>query len=136
MANEFVNFDVKMERFRDAETGRFLSGKAFKNLYHAAASIAKFAKASIRRSATASAAGRPPSTRRGLLKRAIRYDVDRAKQRVVIGPRESVVGGSASAHEFGKTYKGDQFEPRPFMGPALQKNLHRLGGSYTGSIGG
>lgn len=132
-----VSFDVKLQRFRDKETGRLVSGKMFKNIFHAAASIAKDAKRSIRVSPRPSATGRPPHTRRRRhLQRAIRFAVDKKKKHAVIGPRESIVGRSAGAHELGGSYKGDHFPPRPFMGPALERNLHRLGGQFTGSIGG
>lgn len=131
-----VEFDVKLERFRDKETGAFVSGKMFKNIIHAAASISKDAKRSIKRSATPGRPGSPPTTRRGLLRRAIRFSANRQKQTAVIGPQASQVDQAATAHEFGGSYKGQDFPARPFMRPALERNLHRLGGQFTGSIGG
>lgn len=132
-----VGYDVKIQRFRDKETGELVGSRMFKNIYHASASIAKSAKRSIRVSPRPAAPGRPPHTRRRRhLQRAIRFAVDKKKKRAVIGPRESIVGRSAAAHEFGGRYKGDHFQPRPVMRPALERNLHRLGGQYTGNIGG
>ena len=131
-----VEFDVKMERFRDKETGAFVSGQLFRNIFHAAASISRDAKRSIRNSPRASAAGRPPRSRRGQLRRAIRYAIDDRRKSAVIGPVASQVGKSAAAHEFGGVYKGQRFDERPFMGPALERNLHRFGGSFSGSLGG
>lgn len=136
MADQFVQFDVKLERLRFKETGEFVSSRMFKNIFHAAATIAKDAKRSIRPSQSPSRPGRPPHTRRRLLNRAIRFQTAPDKKSIVIGPRASVVGGVAAAHEFGGSYKGDQFPARPFMRPALERNLHRLGGTFTGSIGG
>lgn len=130
-----VEFDFVLNRFRDRETGAFVSGKMFKNIFHAAASISKDAKRTIKRGKASSPVGQPPRTRRGLLRRAIRFSADRQTQSAVIGPMESVVGGSASPQEFGGSYKGQNYEERPFMGPALERNLHRLGGEFSGSIG-
>lgn len=131
-----VEFDVKLERFRDKETGAFVSGQMFRNIFHAAAAIAKDVRRTVRNAPTPSAPGKPPRSRRGLLRRAIRYHVDPVKQSAVIGPRKSVIGGAASVHEFGGSYKGDSYPERPFMAPALERNLRRLGGSFSGSVGG
>jgi phage gpG-like protein len=80
-----------------------------------------------------SAPGSPPHTRFGQLKRSIVYAA--AKGEAVIGPRFSIVGESATAHEFGGSYKGEDFPKRPFMGPALDDNLTKFGSSFSGSIG-
>lgn len=117
---------------------RLLLGKAasatFRNLGHAAASIRKTAVASIVRRKGPSSAGKPPHTRRGHLRRAIRFDVTKSKQSAVIGPMASVVGESASAHEFGRVYKGTKFPERPFMGPSMISNLDRMAADWAGSI--
>ena len=94
--------------------------------------IMQDAKASVERSATASAPGEPPHTRRGQLKRAIRYDA--TKDGAVIGPLASMVGVSAEAHEFGGSFRGSTFPERPFMGPALERDLDKFAGDFTGSI--
>lgn len=78
--------------------------------------------------------GTPPHTRFGQLKKAIVYDSKRGE--AVIGPRKSVVGLSAEAHEFGGMFKGEEYPERSFMGPALQQNLTEFGSSFQGSIGG
>jgi phage gpG-like protein len=80
-----------------------------------------------------SAPGSPPHTRFGQLKRSIVYAA--AKGEAVIGPRASIVGESATAHEFGGNYKGEDYPGRPFMGPALGSNLTKFGSSFAGSIG-
>ncbi|MEN0109301.1 MAG: hypothetical protein AAF805_01135 [Planctomycetota bacterium] len=136
MSEPLVGYDVKLERFRDRETGELVSGRMFRSLFHAAAAIGKSAKRSIRNSPTASPAGRPPRTRRGRLRFAIRYAGDKQRKRVVVGPRASVVGRSAEAMEYGGNYKGDHYPPRPYMRPALERNRHRLGGDFNGSVGG
>lgn len=131
-----VEFDIKMERFRDKETGQLISGRMFKNIGHAAAGISKDAKRSIKTRAGSSPAGSPPYTKRGLFRRAIRYEVNRQTQSAVIGFIASQVGGSAKAHEFGGRYKGEDYPARPTMAPALERNMHRLAGQFVGRIGG
>lgn len=106
---------------------------AYKNFGHAAASIRKTAAASIRRSKRAGPAGGPPTTRRGQLRRAFRFDV--SQEDAIVGPRHSIVGEAGAAHEFGGQYRGDTFDRRPFMLPALVKNLDRFAADWAGSIG-
>lgn len=119
---------------------------SFKNVGHAAASIRNAAIASIIPSDEPSAPGSPPHTRKritrkgkqlkGQLQRAIVFHHDRATNTAVIGPRHSVVGESGAAHEFGEEFKGDSFVQRPYMGPALDKNLGRFADDFQGAIGG
>lgn len=106
---------------------------SFENLGHAAASIRNKAIAAIEKSKKPSAAGTPPHTRSGLLRKAIRYDVV-DPWTAVIGPRESVVGESMSAHEFGGQYKGGDFPERPLMAPALEDSLDRFQESWRGAV--
>lgn len=106
---------------------------SFTNLGHAAASIRKKAIASIEKSDKSSAAGSPPHTRQGELRKSIAYDVE-DQFAAVIGPRASVVGESGAAHEFGGRYKGGDFPERPFMGPALEDSLDRFHESWRGSV--
>ena len=131
-----VEYDITIQRFRDKETGALVSGKAFKNITHAAASISKDAKRSLKTGQTASRPGKPPRTRRGLFRRAVRFEADRARNTALIGFIASRVGESAKAHEFGGRYKGADYPERPTMRPALERNLHRMGGQFQGIIGG
>jgi len=135
MNDDGPRFKIGTVEFRDKYL-RDQVGKAnFKNITNAAASIAKDAKSSLIRSPEASQPGTPPHTRRGLLARAIRFDVAQDKKSAVIGPRESIVGTSGEAMEFGGDYKGENFPPRPFMAPALEHAIPRLAGEWAGSIG-
>ena len=104
----------------------------FRNLGHAAASIRKTAIAEIEKAPGPSDPGAPPHTRKGLLRRAIVYSVD--GDTAVIGPRESIVGTSAEAMEFGGEYKGGTYPERPFMGPALDTNIDRFAKEWSGSV--
>lgn len=104
------------------------------NLGHAGAAIRLTAKRSIRRSDKPADPGKPPKTRRGQLRSAIRYAVEKNKQRVVIGPDHRFVGQSARAHEFGGRYRKQRYPKRRFMGPALDKTRDRLPRQWAASI--
>lgn len=104
-------------------------------LFKTAFAISNDAKSSIENAPEASAPGEPPHSRRGQLRFAIRYAVDKTVPMAVIGPIASKVGQSASAHEFGGTFKDHNYPARPFMGPSLGRNLNTFGGQFAGSIG-
>lgn len=106
----------------------------FRGLGHAGGAIRLTARRSIRRGKKPSPAGSAPHTRRGQLKRAIVYAVQKDKQSVVVGPTHEIVGPSAMAHEFGGKFRGEQYDRRPLMGPALEKNLDRLPKLWAGSV--
>lgn len=104
------------------------------NLGHVGAAIRLAARRSIRRNKRQSAAGTPPHTRRGQLKRAIVYAVEPSAERVTVGPTHQVVGRAGSAHEHGGRYKRERYQKRPFMGPALEKTIPRLPRMWAGSV--
>jgi len=104
------------------------------SLGHAGAAIRLVARRSIKRSPAASAPGRPPHTRRGLLKSAILYAVEPRGASVVIGPDVGFVGTSAAAHEFGGAYKREHYPRRSFMGPALEQVKDRLPRHWAASV--
>jgi len=107
---------------------------SIKALGHAAAAIRLTARRSIKRSPTYSDPGVPPHTRRGLLREAILYAVEKDAQVAVIGPAYDFVGVSGSAHEFGGRFRGDDYPARPFMGPALEAIRPRLPGFWAASV--
>jgi hypothetical protein len=108
---------------------------AFRNFGHAAARIRKDAMESIEKAEGPSPPGTPPHTRKRQLPRAIVFHNDKKQQEAIIGPRYSVVGTAGQAHEFGGAYKGEQFEERAFMFPALEKNIDRFASDWAGSVG-
>lgn len=118
-----------------ANVAKAVDKASYKSFGHAGASIRKEAIASIEKATEPSPAGSPPTTRRGLLRRAIRYAVEPGNESVVIGPRFSVIGTAGEPHEHGDQYKGGDYPARPFMGPALEKNLGRLAASWEGAVG-
>lgn len=110
----------------------------FRNLFHAAASLRKTAAGLIERApaGVASAPGEPPHTHRGVFyRRALRFDVDKAKQDAVIGFRFSVIGDVGAVHEFGEERGGVDFPVRATIGPALDIGAPRIGGQWQSSIG-
>jgi hypothetical protein len=106
----------------------------FKNLGHAGAALRLTARRSIRTRQKPSPPGTPPHTRRGQLRRAIAYDVDKPRGVVVIGPERGAVGKSGSAHEFGGRYLRQRYPKRSFMGPALEKLQDRLPDFWANSV--
>lgn len=108
----------------------------YRNIRHAAFSISKKAKKSIKKRRTPSAPGSPPTTRGrgGKNYRAAIY-VAASKESALIGPRASVIGDVGEAHEFGKTRMGTEFPERAAMGPALEESLDRFAADWKGSVG-
>lgn len=89
--NDFDNVLRAAERANDwslRRAGAYLRGVAAKG---------------IRMSKSASAPGRYPHTRKGRLKKAIVFAVDRKGVNVLIGPSRSWIGKIGATHEFGLT---------------------------------
>jgi hypothetical protein len=110
---------------------------AFRNFGHAGASIGKDARSTIKTSSEPSEAGDPPHTRgrgRKNIRAAVRYAAN--ADGVVVGPRASIVGDAAVPHEIGGTYKGQVFDERPFMEPALERAIPRFAAEWRGSVSG
>jgi len=106
----------------------------FKNLGHAGAAVRLVARRSIRKRKKASPEETPPSTRKGQLRRAILYKVEKGRGTVVVGPDVNIVGTAGKAHEFGGPYKREVYPKRPFMGPALMKMQSRLPRLWANSV--
>jgi hypothetical protein len=104
------------------------------NLGHAGAAIRLAARRSIKKNRKASSAGSPPHTRKGRLRNAIKYAVEKTLQSVIIGPDYAVAADSGRAHEFGGHFRRENFPKRAFMGPALEKVKDRLPPMWAGSI--
>ena len=104
------------------------------NLGHAGAAIRLVAKRSIRKRKGAAPAGSPPHTHTKRLPRAILYAVEKQRSRVVLGPAKHLVGTAGKAHEHGGQYKGQRYDRRPFMGPAIEKLKDRLPKLWANSI--
>lgn len=122
---------VQFDRTKLRRKGR---AGSIRSLGHAGAAIRLAARRSIKKSPKKSTPGSPPNTRRGRIKNAIKYAVLADRQSVVIGPDIQIAGTSAKAHEFGGRYRREQYDKRPFMGPALAKVKDRLPPLWAGSI--
>jgi hypothetical protein len=104
------------------------------SLGHGAAVIRLTARRSIRKRKKPSQPGKPPHTRKGLLRRAVSYAVEKQYGRAVIGPDYSVAGPVGIAHEFGGRFRGQRYRQRAFMGPALMKVKDRLPRRWAASV--
>ena len=114
--------------------------------------VRQTAKRSIRRRKRPSRPGQPPSSHVGLLKRRIFFGYDRDKQSVVIGPApinasggrspygDTTVpelleeGGRVRRRESGGQTKTLHYRPRPFMGPAFEKEQPKLPAMWRNSV--
>lgn len=104
------------------------------NLGHAGAAIRLTAKRSMRKRKGPAETGKPPHTHTRRLPRAIVYAVEKQRQQVTIGPAYHLAGEVGAAHEHGGRFRGQQYDRRPFMGPALEKVKDRLPRKWAGSV--
>lgn len=107
----------------------------YKNVRHAAFSIRKTIRESIKKRKNPSAVGSPVATRgkRGNVKNAIFVAAD--DDTAIIGPRFSFVGEAMRFHEFGRRRGYRRYPARPTSGPALTANTDRFANSFAGSVG-
>jgi hypothetical protein len=115
---------------------RAVEKATFENIRHASFSLSKDAKSTIDKSSAPSEPGEAPHTKgkKGHnLKGAIFTNVQ--KDSGLIGPRASWVDDAGELHEFGERREGEDFDERPFMGPALDRAIPRFAQDWTGSIG-
>jgi hypothetical protein len=56
---------------------------------------------------------------------------------IVVGPSANLIGtvGAAFEHEGKKTFRGQEYDPRPFMGPALGEEIGKLPGILSEQYG-
>jgi len=130
----------KVQRAVDAARRRVLS--------KAGAFIRTAARSSIRKRKNPSRPGQPPHSHTGLLKRFIFFGYDPATDSVVVGPvgfkrsnapRVLEYGGVTTVTRFrrGKvTRRRVRIAPRPYMGPALAKELPKFPELWRDSIRG
>ena len=87
-------------RFDEARVKKKVQAANFRSLGHAAATIRLTAKRSIRKRKKPSNPGSPPSTQTGMLRRVLRYEVNRDREEAVIGPVNEIAGRLWNLHEF------------------------------------
>lgn len=118
-------------------------------LSKAGAFIRTVARTSIRPRKGSAPPGSPPHSHVGLLRNFIFFGYDRASDSVVVGPaklnkpteapRVLEHGGVTTATRFarGKLRKRRiRVKPRPYMGPALEKERSKLPKLWAGSVRG
>ena len=135
----FFDRQKVVRRVRDA---------ARKVLSRFGAFVRRTAKSSIRKRKRTSAPGEPPSSHTGLLKRFIYFGFDPSRRSVVIGPArldqkpgdapEALEHGGMSTVVEGRRRKRSKrrvkVEARPFMGPAMEKELPGLPAMWRDSV--
>ena len=143
-----IGFDVK-RMFFDSKTVRSKTDKATRRvLSKFGAFVRQTAKRSIRKRKKASQPGKPPSSHTGLLKKFIFFGFDVIRRSVVIGPMrlsQKGRGDAPSALEYGGVVtmqtrrreakrKKARIRPRPFMGPAMEKEKDQLPALWRDSV--
>lgn len=147
-----LRFDKAVAKVKDS-----VNKGAYKSLKHGLASIRLHAIASMVPAAGPSAPGTPPHAHRGGLQRSILYAVEKGATEGFVGPSYSrvKVGGRppwmGSMHERGGVFGGGKwrkakktkrgrarkaavYPARPYMGPAMDANLHRFVLGFKGSM--
>jgi len=137
--------------------GTFFDRKAVRNAVdHAArrvlskfgAFVRRAARSSIRKRKQASRPGEPPSSHTGLLRKFIFFGYDLSRRSVVIGPARlnQRIGNAPEALEHGGTSqiaegprrkrrrRKVRIRARPYMGPAMQKELPKLPVMWRDSV--
>jgi len=131
--------------FDRAAVQNMMDAKTAKALSRAGAFIRQRARTSIRSRKKISQPGQPPSSHVGDLKRLIWFAYEPTSQSVVIGPMRFKQGEAPNLLEFGgqatRQRRGGAkhiavYRPRPFMGPAMEKELPQLPSYWAKSVKG
>lgn len=140
-----INAKMKSLFFDRAAVKDLLDKKTRKALSRAGAFVRTRARSSIRKRKSISAPGSPPSSHAGHLKRLIWFAYDPHARAVVIGPVRFKEGKAPRLLEFGgkgtvKRKSGKivsaNYRSRPFMGPAMEKELPQLPSQWATSVKG
>ncbi len=140
---------VSLDMFFDTDRVKRAGGAAARrNLSKAGAFVRTAARSSIRKRKAISAPGQPPSSHTGLLRKFIFFGYDAARKTVVVGPMRlnQKIGAAPEALEHGGTSivlggrrgkrrkRRIRVKPRPYMGPAMQKEAPKFAGLWANSI--
>lgn len=140
-----IGFEIKQIFFDRGAVTKRVDPATRKVLSKFGAYVRRTAKGSIRKRRRPSPAGRPPSSHTGLLKKFIFFGYEPTRQSVVIGPvrlnqrgrgdAPTLLehGGSATIKRRGKR-KRAIYKPRPFMGPAFEKEQPKLPAMWRDSV--
>jgi len=154
MAKPLINMKVTTLFFDRPKVRRAVDRAKRRALSRAGAFIRQRARTSIRKRKGASQPGQPPRSHEGSLRRLILFGFDRASDSVVVGPvRLNKPGEAPSTLEFGgratvarrRTRKDGKrvtqskrvrIAARPYMGPALRKELPNIPKAWANSVRG
>ncbi len=146
---EPIALDIRIkDLFFDREVVRRAVDRARRSaLSRAGAFIRQTAKTSIRPRKGTSRPGDPPFSHEGSLRKLILFGYDPRTDSVVVGPvafREAVApnalefGGDVEAPAYGAAWKRGMrsihIRPRPFMAPAMEKELSTLTRMWSRSV--
>ena len=140
-----IRFEMTQLFFDSKKVRRSVDRTTRRVLSKFGAFVRRTARSSIRKRKKASPPGSPPSSHIGLLKKFIWFGYEPAKRSVVIGPARLSQGGRGEAPsllEYGGTgtverrgkRKRAKVRPRPFMGPAFEKEQPKLPAMWRGSV--
>ena len=136
----------------DQAKGLFFDRKAVTNAANRAqrrvlsrfgAFVRRGARSSIRRRRAISAPGSPPSSHTGLLKRNIFFLYEPSRSSVIIGPilLNKATNAPALLEHGGRVSRRRQkksvrltYRPRPFMGPAFEREHPKLPAMWRDSV--
>jgi hypothetical protein len=154
MARQLINMKVKALFFDRPKVRRAVDRAKRHALSKAGAFIRQRARTSIRKRKGASPPGQPPRSHEGSLRRLVLFGFDRASDSVVVGPaRLNRPGAAPSTLEFGgrttvtrRRVRRDgkrviesrrvRIAARPYMGPALKKELPNIPKAWANSVRG
>ena len=140
-----IEMRVKTLFFDTPRVRRAVGAATRAALSKAGAFIRTTARHSIRKRKGVSEPGSPPHSHEGSLRRLIFFAYEPTSETVVIGPVRFRAGEAPPLLEFGgavtrKDRRGRarrlRYEKRPFMGPALQKELPQLPRRWRNSVRG
>ena len=143
-----IGFNINQAKglfFDQAKVGRAMSKAERRVLSKFGAYVRRSARSSIRKRKRVSQPGSPPSSHTGLLKKFIFFLYEPTRRSVIIGPvllgkgtdapRLLEHGGSAVRRKRKKRVRAT-YRPRPFMGPAMQREKPKLPAMWRGSVRG
>ena len=144
-----MDFKAVKRSFFDRKAVRSAVDRAARRvLSRFGAFVRRTAKSSIRKRKRTSAPGEPPSSHTGLLRKFIFFGYDPRRKSVVIGPARlnQKTGDAPHALEYGGTStvvegprrrrrkRRVRIEARPYMGPAIRKELPGLPAMWRDSV--
>ena len=140
-----IRFEMTQLFFDSKKVRRAVDRTTRRVLSKFGAFVRRTARSSIRKRKKPSSPGAPPSSHIGLLKKFIFFGYEPAKRSVVIGPvRLSQKGRGEAPHllEYGGAAKIEhrgkrkraKVRPRPFMGPAFEKEQPQLPAMWRDSV--